>query len=539
MGQTLSYQDEDQLTSINKLMKKLKLLFVLLALIPLMAQSATNVYLGYTPNQVQELFSKYGYTPDNKDIDWWGQNRRNQWGDLESNLIRRFQQNPERNLTFGSTLPIAGTTYTLAGSGVSASATSITLQSLTLSQTGQKIQDSDLSDTFYITLEPGNRTKQEIAACTTVTQNGTGTATLSGCSRGMSPITPYTASTTLQFVHAGGSQVIFSDPPQLFNLYPAKANDETIVGKWIYDTYPQYITGTEVPTSSAQFSTKYYVDQVGAGGATAGNVGDGHTLRANGTAPETFDVNTSTDQVDFILDDANKFTLATTTGSRLDQDFDDQWNATSTHPGLLMSTSTIMGNFTVNGNATSTGSMDVGGLCFSGANCTTDLGTQAWWFSLPIYNATTTNFIVAANAVYTLPFHLPNQLTISQIGFYLNAGNGSGREIGIGVYNYAGTSLLASTTTEPVGTGFIGGPITNTGILPAGDYILAWTGDNTALTFASASISFTELQPFINLPAIKMGTAANASTNGVLPASLGAITATWPDQSIPWIVLSN
>lgn len=117
--------------------------------------------------------------------------------------------------------PAALATYTLAGSGVSSSATSITLTSLTIKQTSQKITTSDLrqgaSDLFYITIEPGNTTRQEIVGCSTVTQNSNGTATLGGCSRGMSPIYPYTASSTLRFTHAGSSQVIFGDAPQIFN----------------------------------------------------------------------------------------------------------------------------------------------------------------------------------------------------------------------------------------------------------------------------------------------------------------------------------
>ncbi len=117
--------------------------------------------------------------------------------------------------------PVALSTFNLAGAGVSSSATSINFTSLTIKQTGQKIQTTDLkqgaSDTFYVTLEPGNSTKQEIVGCTDVTQNANGSATLTGCSRGLSPIYPYLASTTLRFVHAGGSQAIFGDAPQLFN----------------------------------------------------------------------------------------------------------------------------------------------------------------------------------------------------------------------------------------------------------------------------------------------------------------------------------
>lgn len=161
--------------------------------------------------------------------------------------------------TRAATLPIAGQTYTLAGAGVSSNASSITLQSFTIKQTGQKIQDSDMSDTFYATIEPGNNAKQEIVGCTTVVQNGNGTATLANCARGLSPIYPYTASSTLAFVHAGGSQVIFSDPPQLFNRYPAKDNVETITQNW----------SAPDPVGATDIANKEYVLSVVNGGAVS------------------------------------------------------------------------------------------------------------------------------------------------------------------------------------------------------------------------------------------------------------------------------
>jgi microcystin-dependent protein len=181
-----------------------------------------------------------------------------------------INQTPAPEPSVGAAVqPIAGVTYNLAGSGVSGSATSLTLASLTIPQTGQKIQDSDLSDTFYLTIEPGNRTRQEIVSCTTVAQNANGTATLSGCSRGLSPITPYTASSTLAFAHAGGSQVIFSDPPQLFNLYPAKANTESITGLYTFasTSWPKIDVGDADPTNDGEFATKRYVDDTAFSGA--------------------------------------------------------------------------------------------------------------------------------------------------------------------------------------------------------------------------------------------------------------------------------
>ena len=178
-----------------------------------------------------------------------------------------------------TTLPIAGTTYNLSGSGISSSATSIPLASLTLPQTGQTLVDSDFSSIFYVTLEPGNRTRQEIVSCTTVTAS-----TLSGCVRGLSPITPYTASSTLQFAHAGGAQVIFSNPPQLYNQFAAKDNDESITGVYNfsstsvprYDLVPlNHNTGTIVATTS-EFASVKFVQQVSAAGcldAAEGNQG--------------------------------------------------------------------------------------------------------------------------------------------------------------------------------------------------------------------------------------------------------------------------
>lgn len=165
----------------------------------------------------------------------------------------------EESLGADTVLPIAGMTFYLSGTGISSSATSFTLTSLTVTQNGKKITDSELSDIFYITLEPGSRTRQEIISCTAVVQNADGTATISGCTRGLAPITPYTASTTLQFAHAGGSIAIFSNPPQLYNQVAVKDNDETITGSWLFPT----------PVAGTNPATKDYVLSVVTGGTVS------------------------------------------------------------------------------------------------------------------------------------------------------------------------------------------------------------------------------------------------------------------------------
>jgi len=176
-----------------------------------------------------------------------------------------LQPAPPIQLGADSVLFFGGSTYYISGSGITSTGTSITLTSLTIPQTGQKILDADLSSTFFITVEPGNTTRQEFVSCTTVTQNSTGTATLSGCSRGLSPISPYTASTTLGFAHSGGSKIIFSNPPQIYDQAAFKANDETITGTWLIGT----------PTASTQITNKTYVDNVANAGAATSTSSNG------------------------------------------------------------------------------------------------------------------------------------------------------------------------------------------------------------------------------------------------------------------------
>lgn len=164
--------------------------------------------------------------------------------------------------------PVGLLTYTLSGSGVSSSATSITVSSFTLPQTGYRIERGKLSSTFYLTLEPGSRSRQEFVSCDGLTQNIAGTATFTGCKRGLEPFPPYTSSSTLQFAHAGGSSVVLSDPPQLFQQYANRINAQTITGLWSFSStsLPQ-LDSYVAPTTSPQFAPKKYVDDTAVSGA--------------------------------------------------------------------------------------------------------------------------------------------------------------------------------------------------------------------------------------------------------------------------------
>lgn len=170
---------------------------------------------------------------------------------------------------------IGGFPYFLAGSGVSSSGTSITLTSFTLPQTGYEILTSDLSTPFYITFEPGSTGRQEFASCTTVTQNPSNTtAVLSGCTRGLLPIAPYTANSSYAFSHSGGTTVIFSNSPQFYQQFLALGNVATSTNILIFSstTPPRYDNvgvqgqGSAIATT-AEFASVAYVNATAVAGA--------------------------------------------------------------------------------------------------------------------------------------------------------------------------------------------------------------------------------------------------------------------------------
>ena len=233
-----------------------------------------------------------------------------------------YQLTPN-DLTLGNAvLPIAGTTYNLSGSGISSSATSMTLVSFTLPQTGHAITDSEMSTTFYLTVEPGSRTRQEIVSCTTVVQNANGTATLSGCSRGLLPITPYTASSTYAFPHGGGTSVVFSNAPQFYNQFLAADNTGTITGQYTFSTSP--IVPTVISASTTNAASVAYVNNIAIlGGASSSDTVYGFSklsvAPANANLPIAVGDNDTrlptTAQVGYIPSSGQKDALAGSSGT--------------------------------------------------------------------------------------------------------------------------------------------------------------------------------------------------------------------------------
>ncbi len=261
----------------------------------------------------------------------------------------------------GTVLPATTGTFYLAGSGVSSNATSITLTKFQISQNSHNIQDGELGDTMFFTLEPGSTSRQETISCETIGTNTGGNVTISDCTRGLSAISPYTASSTLQFSHSGGSKVILSNPAAYYNQITFKGNDETITGLWTFtDGSLPVISSYTAPTSDTEFAVKKYVDDV----AIAGGADGGFTTKG-------------------IYEQATQIEMASSTGSVGNQKALTSLYSTSTPTvrGLYIPVSENDGylsqlwldlteNFAFSGNNTHSGTNDFTGLFSSSATST-------------------------------------------------------------------------------------------------------------------------------------------------------------------------
>jgi hypothetical protein len=135
------------------------------------------------------------------------------------------------------------------------------------------------------------------------------------------------------------------------------------------------------------------------------------------------------------------------------------------------------------------------------------------------------NITAVANKVFVYQFLVPWQLTITKLTWIDNACTGTCHS-SFAIWNTAGTTDIfdSGVFTETAGSLVVTNTIGSTVINP-GVYLYAWTSDNTTQTTNSANIFSTSSQDcLINQNASRLGTAANSSTAGAMPGSLGAIT---------------
>ena len=199
---------------------------------------------------------------------------------------------------------------------------------------GHTLTMSDLGSKVFLTIEPTSSSKKEIVMCT-----GISSSTWTGCTRGLAFYGTSTASVSAnRKKHSAGSIIIISNVHYVYEQLVDKDTSETITGDKTYSGNIDFSVNlptipTATPTTSDQIASKQYVDDVGAGGFTSSNIGDGKTLRANGTSPETMDIATSTSEMASFDIENGYFVVSTSTGEKIDTHWNDRYNATTTKSG--------------------------------------------------------------------------------------------------------------------------------------------------------------------------------------------------------------
>lgn len=128
--------------------------------------------------------------------------------------------------------------FTLAGSGTVIGATTIVLKSFKsipdVNGTPTSLLIGDFGTQGFGTLEPGSLSQEEQFVFTGVTQNGDGTATLTGV-KPVLFLSPYTqGGAGLTKSHAGGVIMVITNSSGYYDTFANKNNDETINNRWVF-----------------------------------------------------------------------------------------------------------------------------------------------------------------------------------------------------------------------------------------------------------------------------------------------------------------
>lgn len=166
---------------------------------------------------------------------------------------------------------------TLAGSGVNSSQTTVDVVGFTLPD-GTPITTAMLGTAAigYGTFEP-ETSREENFSFTGVTDNGSNSYTLTGVTRGLKFVSPYTADATLQLPHSGSTILRLTNSAPFYNEFSVKRNEETITGAKtfvstaipVYNTHPTFTQDTEI------IDKKYADDLAIAGAPNASTVVQG------------------------------------------------------------------------------------------------------------------------------------------------------------------------------------------------------------------------------------------------------------------------
>jgi hypothetical protein len=166
-----------------------------------------------------------------------------------------------------------------------------------------------------------------------------------------------------------------------------------------------------------------------------------------------------------------------------------------------------------------------------GAPSFSTAGQSGFWgpgfFNLPLSNLSSTSQLNnSANEVRFYQFQLLFSITVSRISFNVTGGS-NGAKFSFGIYNSAGSSkLIDSGALTVAGTGVQTATITPVTLSAGTNYIYAQTATVAAnVNGPSLANMSSNVLPVWNANGTRSGTAANASSAGVLPTTLGSLSA--------------
>ena len=206
--------------------------------------------------------------------------------------------------------------FSLAGSGTFLADTVITLTAFNQisangSAQGAALSMTDFGTKGYGTLEPGSQLNEEQISFTGVTTNSDGTVNITGI-KSVGFVAPYTETTGLAKLHAGGVQFVISNDVGFYNDFANKHNEETIDQVWTFDTGKVPIS-LSVPTLNNELANKTYVDNVALSGAPDGNTTTKGIYQAATVAQQG--THTSTGSTGALLVPVNGNLVSTSAGS--------------------------------------------------------------------------------------------------------------------------------------------------------------------------------------------------------------------------------
>ncbi len=139
-------------------------------------------------------------------------------------------------------------------------------------------------------------------------------------------------------------------------------------------------------------------------------------------------------------------------------------------------------------------------------------------------NTTAATVSTTSEQVTVFQFTLDASWTISRVTAVI-ATNSSGNSVNFGIYNSSGSKLIDSGALSATSTGAISASITAV-TLPPGVYYFAQSANNTSIQVTGFSNASSPMTTALNAHGtVKVGQAANATSAGVMPATLGTITA--------------